>query len=240
MAKEDLFVPKEDLFVYKYKYRSDLISKLIDDCLREMYNLSFPKTDFDNEIVPKCREYNKDPKYKQNGIKLEGKDGKKYGYPYDFYYIPKAYYCMIEDNYKETYAISGQWKDNVDTLKEYINNEKESCIFETSIKDEFNISQRKYVQLPGILEDFKKKVDEETAQNLVNIVNDYINKCKNFYKFGIIDENHFNLGVANSSPSSNREKVKNAWKEVFDVDIEIPDDSTWTDEYDERLEEDFE
>ena len=34
-----------------------------------------------------------------------------------------------------------------------------------------------------------------------------------------------------STPNTNRETVKEAWKVAFDKDIEIPDDSMWIDEY---------
>ena len=34
-----------------------------------------------------------------------------------------------------------------------------------------------------------------------------------------------------STPTCNRETVVNAWKDAFGIDVVIPDDSFWIDEY---------
>ena len=50
------------------------------------------------------------------------------------------------------------------------------------------------------------------------------------YRWGLMDVNQFGWAMM-STPNTNRETVKEAWKVAFDKDIEIPDDSMWIDEY---------
>ena len=83
----------------------------------------------------------------------------------------------------------------------------------------------------------KSTVHKDVSERLPKVnptlyvqVKDILETYKKSYKWGIADYNRFNFAKLNA-PSNNREIVISAWKDVFGVDVEIPDDSTWMDVY---------
>ena len=225
---------KKDYFVYDYKSRSDIVGEAVDKALRLLYNNSFPKTDFDKEILPDCK------KLKESGAKpyLDGDDGKKYLFPLDFYYCPQEFQEMVTNNLCDAYGITREWEQYIEILSDYINNVDDRCVIEVYETDENGLSHRSYKRLPDITTVLTETLgSEELAKKAMEKVMEYINNAKKFYRFGLLDENHFRGGIAFHSPNSNRTTVENAWKHVYGKTITIPDDDTWTDVYDERLED---
>jgi hypothetical protein len=143
---------------------------------------------------------------------------------------------MIVDSFCDAFGITTVWKSHVDALLRYIRNIDNACITEVYEKDDNGFYSRNYKHLPSLKDALKEIIkNDKVLDEAYNIIEDYIDKAKHFYKFGLREENQFRGGVVFHSPNSNRDTVKAAWKEVFDKDIEIPDDSEWGDEY--QLEE---
>lgn len=231
----------ENLYIYDYKMRSDIISDNVHEALKILYNNAFPHVDFDTEIINKCNEIRKEASDKHIDIDnafryTSSTTGKTYLYPLDFYYVPMEFQYMVIDNLADAYGINSEWKSDIDALKDYLNNVDNSACIEVYTKDENDISQRNYQHIDDIKTELSKIIDDnDILEQVYNKIFEYIDNCQKYYKFGIIDENQFKAGVAFHSPTSNRETVKNAWKDIFNKDIEIPDDDNWTDIYDEKL-----
>ena len=231
----------EDLYIYDYKMRSDIISDNVHEALKILYNNAFPHVDFDTEIINKCNEIRKEASDKHIDIDnafryTDPATGKTYLYPLDFYYVPIKFQYMVIDNLASAFGINSEWKSDIDTLKDYLNNVDNRACIEVYTKDKNGISQREYKHINDIKTELSKIIqDNDKLEQVYNKIFEYIDNCQKFYKFGLIDENQFRAGIAFHSPNSNRETVKNAWKDIFNKDIEIPDDDNWTDIYDERL-----
>lgn len=239
------------MFIYEYKSRADNINDHAVECLRVLYDNAFPCGEghgYDN-IINKVKELIK-TQGKDNLLTLTGKSGKTYNYPYDFYYNPQEWQLMVLENFMNSYAITRSWESNVDTMQDYILNEDGSHVIDVWKEDSDGRGHRGYDKFPplktAIKDIINKNIEiksgdsEHTADEIIDKVSEYILNCKKFYQFGLQDENHFRGAVIFRSPTSKRETVIEAWKDVFDTDITIPDDSEWTDEYEyaERLEND--
>lgn len=225
---------EKNYFVYEYKSRSDAVGDAVDEGLRLIYNNSFPKTDFDNEILPECK------KLKESGKEpnLEGDDGKKYLYPLDFYYCPHSFQEMVVDNLSDAHGITREWEGHIDILLDYINNVDGRCVIEVRETDEYGLSHRTYKKLPDITTVLTETLgSEELAKKAMEKVMEYINNAKELYRFGLREENQFRCGIMFHSPTGNRKTVEDAWKHVYGKTITIPDDDNWMDMYDERLDE---
>lgn len=225
-------------YIFKYKNKSEVIADNVDSTIELLYNMSYPEVNFMKDIIPKCRQLRKE--YKGNNSKdafyLTGKNGKKYLYPLDFYYCPAEFQTMVVNNFCDAYNITTVWEQYIDRLLEYINNVDGACIIEVYEKDSNGTFSRQYKHLPSLKDSLKEIIkDDKVLDQVYNNIEDYINKAKHFYRFGLREENQFRAGVVFHSPNTNRNTVKEAWKEVFDKDIEIPDDLEWGDEY--QLEE---
>ena len=225
-------------YVFKYKNRSEVIANHVDDTIALLYNLSYPEVDFMKDIIPKCKQLREEYKgdKAEDAFYLKGKDGKRYLYPLDFYYCPAKFQSMIVDSFCDAFGITTVWESHVDALLRYIRNIDNACITEVYEKDDNGFYSRNYKHLPSLKDALKEIIkDDKVLDGAYNTIEDYIDKAKHFYRFGLREENQFRGGVVFHSPNTNRETVKAAWKEVFDKDIEIPDDSEWGDEY--QLEE---
>lgn len=225
-------------YIFKYKNKSEVVANHVDDTIALLYNMSYPEVDFMKDIIPKCKQIREEYKgdNPNNAFYLTGKDGKKYLYPLDFYYCPAEFQSMIVDNFCDAFGITTVWESHVDALLQYINNVDNACITEVYEKDDNGFYSRSYKHLPSLKDALKEIIkDDNVLDEVYNTIEDYIDKAKHFYRFGLREENQFRGGVVFHSPNSNRDTVKAAWKEVFDKDIDIPDDSEWGDEY--QLEE---
>lgn len=237
--------------IYNYKHRHDIIVNAINDCLELMYNDSYPKIaegDASNfkEIIKHVKEYIKQYDVKPgHAIELSDDAGKKYCYPQDFFYLPTSYQMMIIDNYCEAYNINRVWEDYVDVLIDYIKNEDETHVRDVYVNDERG-SHRDYEKIPKLVDAINKILkdnnisDEQLSETIVNKVFEHIDYCKKFYKFGLIDENMFRGGVSWRSPAGNRNTVIEAWKNVFNKNVIVPNAELFVDEYDELNEDEFE
>ena len=214
---------KDNLKIYNYKSKNSVIAQLAKECLKEIYELSAPATTYE-EIEKKCVEY-KDKNSEH--CTLVGKNGKIYSWPYDFYYMPQELQNTIIDNYADVYNLNSNWKPYIETLENYLHNHNGESVRTVYTTDEDGLSHKNYEKVPA-LDDV---INEEDAMKVYKM----ISWCKNFYKYGQIEESQFKTAVMFRSPITNRNYVIEAWKEVFGKDIEIPEDSTWTDEYDDRL-----
>ena len=225
---------KKNYFVYEYTYRSDVVDNAVNEGLKIIYNNSFPKTDYDKEILPECKKLKESGK----GPYLEGDDGEKYLFPLDFYYCPQSFQNMVTDNLCDAYGITRQWEDHIDILSDYITNVNDRCVIEARETDENGRSLRTYKRLPDITTVLTETLgSEELAKKAMEKVMEYINNAKEFYRFGLIDENQFRGGIVFHSPNTNRKTVEDAWKHVYGKTITIPEDDNWMDMYDERLDE---
>lgn len=225
-------------YIFKYKNRSDVIADNVDDTIALLYNMSYPEVNFMEDIIPKCKKIREEYKGDdpREAFNMIGKNGKKYLYPLDFYYCPAKFQTMVVNNFCDAFGITYIWRTYIDVLLEYINNVNNSCVTEVYEKDSEGHYSRNYKHLPSLKDSLKEIIkDDKILDQVYSNIEDYIDKAKHYYKFGLREENQFRGGVVFHSPNSNRNTVKEAWKEVFDKDIEIPDDSEWGDEY--QLEE---
>lgn len=238
--------------VYKYKSRRDIVTEAHDLCLKELYNASFSCFDDKDENMStldyalmkskQMREEFNIPEGKP--IELVGDDGKQYFYPGDFFYIPLEYQNMVIDNYMYAYDIERKWESYMDTLIDYLNNKDNIALTQRYFKNEYGYDDKQYVNLPSIKDAIatilKDNIGEndELLQKIIDKIFEHVTCCKKFFKFGLIEENLFR-GLVWCSPCTDRNYVIRAWKNVFHKDLIVPDDDLWTDEYDERLDEDY-
>ena len=75
----------------------------------------------------------------------------------------------------------------------------------------------------------KEIIGEEAAGKVKDVLESFMNT----YSFGRMEENQFSWGFM-STPTCNRTTVVKAWKDAFGIDVEIPDDSMWIDEYEKE------
>lgn len=234
----------EQYTIYEYLNRDDILNDGIVQCIKQLYDDSYPKIGKDNydtiiNKIKKLDEHN-NIKNRKTPIELTGNDGKQYMYPHDFFYCPMSYQVNVIDNYTEAYAVDRKWEPYIDTLIDYLENEDGTSCTETYETDENGVSKRTYKNVPKLYDALKYILHQHGIDDddLLNEINDkifeHIDLCKHFYKFGLPEENYFRAGIVFRSPNSNRENVVDAWKQVFDENITIPPDTTWVDEFEEN------
>ena len=202
--------------VYNYEHKDDILSDDIQKLVNKLYSYSYPKANKPFEKLAKHAE-----KYSQG----------RYHYPCDFAYLPNEVYKTIVDDFAEAHGYSQEWKDNIDYLLNIL-------FVDGGIKEVYE---------PGEFDDkpYRHCIDVPTLDNIIGKENskkvkDVITGYKNTYKFGERDYNSINFYAFSWGPCTNRNLVKEAWKTVFEKDIEIPADDTWVDEYQDEDNEQFE
>lgn len=195
--------------VYCYEHKDELHQEWFFKLIDKLYSLSYPKPNIDFKTMDKVYPL------------LANKTG-KYKYPFDFYYLPHKVCKIVVDDFLEKYGFAFHWKDDMEFLLKILF--EGGGIREVYSADEHNDKPYRHCIDVEVLE---KHIPKEYADKVKEILEGY----KNTYKFGSRDYNSMLFSVMNS-PNSNRETVINAWKEVFGEDIQIPDDSSWVDEYD--------
>lgn len=81
--------------------RNDVLSRAVNECMKELYSLAQPKVEWDDFV-------------KQNEEWKEG-DPK----PYEFYYLPKDIFKEIVEDYIYAYKIGHDIRDDFDVLSNY-------------------------------------------------------------------------------------------------------------------------
>lgn len=207
--------------VFNYLSRSEVIGKEVRDTLNYLYSLARPV--MDKPFLEICKEMEEERKAcggDENWRKTYC-DG-KYMYPYDFYYLPAEVTKAVRVNRQEAYGISTHWDDAMTHLIEILYNG--GGIREVHTPTEWSNGEN--VRHCIDVETIDKIIGEEAAEKLKDVLEGY----KHTYRWGLRDVNQF-VWLCWAEPSTNRELVKNAWKDAFGIDVEIPDDSEWVDIY---------
>ena len=216
--------------------RSDILSKAVDDCMKELYSYVQPHVEWEDFVGQNKMYSNKyllwektkdlDPNY--IGKSLVECIGPR---PYEFYYLPKDILKDIVDNYVYAYKIDNQQEllDTIETLKNYC---KEPIVdkYIDDWTDETGFHHPGYrsydhpdnleKQLIDLIPDsgFDKSAIAESVQSKFF---EFLDMAGNFFNWNG-DLNSFNVSVyLGPSPNSNKEAVIKNWKEYRGEDIEI-------------------
>ena len=100
------------------------------------------------------------------------------------------------------------------------------------IQEEIKMNDEKYPDFLNEISNYLLRIANYSKLYVDNIITTIMQflTFMNTYKWGQMDVNHFAWGFM-STPTCNRETVVNAWKDTFGIDVVIPDDSFWIDEY---------
>jgi len=216
--------------------RKDILMQAVHDCYKEMYAKAQPMADYDNILA----------EFKEGKIN-EDKDGKVY----ERHYLSSEEHKYIVDKYINAYRLTNEWLSDVGTVEEYIKDGgfKDGYTEDWTDKDGnvhpgYRIAEP-VKSLKEQLEDYFDKTfgthENNMAEDITNMVLKNISACKYFYRFDK-EENDFRFTMAlGHAPTSNKETVKNWWKEHYNQDIEIEDRNPelfWSmDEYGDEFEE---
>lgn len=202
--------------VYNYERRNKIDEKLCLDLLDKLYSVSYPKVEGDFLTISKD---------------TDKKSHDKWRWPIDFYYVPDDVYKIIVDDFLYAHRFSCSWKEDMDFLIGILF--EKGGLNEVYGPTEWTKEPLRHCEdVPTI----DKIIPKEYADKLKEVLENY----KRTYQFGERDYNGMMLSTYNYGPSTSRENVIKAWKESFGMDIEIPDDTIWINEYfeDEYFEED--
>ncbi len=201
----------ENKIVYKFEQRYDILAKLIDELLNKLYNVAYPKAETDFKSMAKLSQFiNKD-------------ENCRYKFPIDFYYIPQNVYETIVKDFMECHNIKLNWGENMKFLLKILF--EDGGLNEVFTPTEYSNGEnvRHCENVPTL----DKMIPQEYSDKVKEIIENYLRT----YKFDSRDYNSFYFSVMNYAPSTNREQVAQAWKEVLGKNIEIPSDESWIDEY---------
>lgn len=201
--------------------REEVLVNAVKDCYREMFAKAQPMADWDNL----CAE-------KKAGKIDEDKDGPVY----DRHYLSSDEYIYIINKYLDAYKIKTEWKEDIDILKEYLieGGMKDKYVEEhTDENGNHHPGYRDYEKVPSLKEHIGKIIYDEydgngeiadaVTEKVVNKVMELIETCQDFYSFNMDEQKFRNTLALGATPTSNKETVKQWWKEHYDVDIEIED-----------------
>lgn len=198
--------------VYNYVDKDTLYDKWVTELLNKLYSVAYPKTESTWKEL--CKLY-------------EEKSKGKYQYPTDFYYVPQEVQKTIIEDFMEKHNIAFHWKEDMDFLIK--------ALFENGgIKEVYGPTDwskeplRHCVDVPTL----EKIIPQEYADKVREVLEGYADT----YKFGRREYNNTLFTVYNYGPSSVRDFVVKAWKELGE-DITIPEDNAWVDEYEDTEEE---
>jgi hypothetical protein len=185
----------------------DVLSDAIDKCLDIMFRASYPSITLEE--------------YKEQHKKLNKEERQK-AQLYHAHYLPWKAYEAIKEDFVEAYELKSQLPEIIDVLKGYF---KEPIVDKwVSGKDDLDPGHRGY--------EHPEPMDDETYKT----VEKFMDMANGFYNWnrGI---NTFYFNISNYSPCSNRETVEKWWHEHGDPDFKLPDDSWWTDTWDDISDE---
>ena len=185
----------------------DVLGDAIDKCLDLMYRASYPSITLE-EYKEQHKKLNKEERHKAQ--------------LYHAHYLPWKAYEAIKEDFVEAYELKSQLPEIIDILKGYF---KEPIVDKwVEGKDENDPGHRGY--------EHPEPMDEETYKT----VEKFMDMANGFYNWNR-DINTFYFNISNYSPCSNRETVEKWWHEHGDPDFKLPDDSWWTDTWDDVEEE---
>lgn len=180
--------------------RNDVLHEAYIECLTEMYAKSQPPADF--------KKLNEDVK---NGVIDEKNDTPIH----DRHYLSYEEYEYILGKYCDAYGITGTWKKNLDFIISYFKGNGFNEVYVNDKTDEKGFkypSHKKTIPVPSIENVIKEKYDAHIAEDISNLIIEYINNCKNFYKFDL-EESNFKGSIAlGCSPTFNKNTVIEYWK----------------------------
>lgn len=209
-----------DKIVYSYRNRRDVLTEAIMETLNYVYSISYPKPTMSFEDM--CTEiHNKAVEQgKGNDVNFRVEYG-KYMWPCDFFYIPHKVLKEVWDSFKEAYNIKAEWDENMELLIDFLFNKP--GLKEVYSPTEWSNGENVRHSIDQVL--VEEIIGKENAEKLKTLLEDY----KHTYKYGQPELNSFAMAFL-STPSSNKDRVIDAWKEL-DKNITIPDDNYWMDEY---------
>lgn len=206
--------------VYNFANRNDVVNDKMLEALSYIYSLSYPKPDKSYIDMIKEGAY-MSPKEK------ERLSNSKYIWPCDFYYVPDKVQREVWNSYKESVDAVCHWQNDMESLIEFLY--EKPGLKEVYEPDEFNEKPYRHSVNQQLIKDV---IGEEAANKLREVLEDY----KNTYRWGQSYENVFAWGYLRT-PAFDKEKMVKAWKEVFNKDIELPDDKLWIDIWEAEDEE---
>lgn len=200
--------------------RQDIVEKAIIECLDEMYRESQPSITWD-EIQEQARVNPNRSIWQEH-------------------YLPQWKYKDIQEKYMRLYRIKEEWNGDIELLEEYLNKggTKDKYIPEQIDESGFkHPGYRGYESVKPIKEQILEVLNESLevgnrteilCDKITNVVLETIAACKNFYKHDR-DEQMFYFNVANYSPNSNIEAVREFYKDTDIIinDIKEEDEFEW-------------
>ena len=191
--------------------RKEILERAYHECMVEMYAKSQPSVDF-NQLLADAK-----------AGKI-GKDEKVY----ERYYLSHAEFDHIRKKYIDAYNIKATWKSDIELLEQYLTEGGNRDKYIEAHTDEYGYhpGYRGYETVKPIgeqIQDILKTElgDEhfEVGNKILEAVMNTIKDCKEYYRFDR-EENDFNYSVGlGPSPCSNKDTVKEYWKEQgIDVD----------------------
>ena len=197
--------------------RKEILDNAVHDCYKEMYAKAQPSADWDKIL----QEYKDGTRSKDERV-------------YEQHYLSQEEFSYIVNKYIDAYNIQSHWRDNIELLEKYLNKggSKDKYIdpVYNDVGDMVSPGYRGYEDVDPIKNQILKEVSKiicddplanSLTDNIVNIVMNTINECKNFYKFDR-EESSFRMSTAlGASPSSNANEVRQYWKDKTGEDIVI-------------------
>ena len=186
----------------------DVLSDAVDKCLDLMFRASYPSITLEE--------------YKEQHRKIASKEERQKAQLYNSHYLPWKAYEAIKEDFVEAYELKPKLPEIIEILKGYF---KEPIVDKwIEGKDENEPGHRGY--------EHPEPMDDETYDK----VRKYLDMANGFYNWNR-DINYFYFNVSNYSPCSNRETVEKWWHEHGDPDFKLPEDSFWTDTWEEEDDE---
>ena len=229
--------------------RSDILSKAVDDCMKELYSYVQPHVEWEDFVGQNKMYSNKyllwektkdlDPNY--IGKSLVECIGPR---PYEFYYLPKDILKDIVDNYVHVYKMDEQQNllDIIKILKNYCKEPIVDKWIEGELREDGTRwpGHRGYDH-PNNLEKELIEICDQHSHEPINMAKEIQDK---FFEFLDMAGNFFNWnGELNSfyqsvylgaSPHSNKDIVIKNWKEYRGKDIEINEEEIKKEYYGEE------
>ena len=217
--------------------RDDVLSKAINDCLKELYTLVVPKVTWE-EFKEECKIYSEKYKKWESERKTNLKSDKKSKIecigpaPYEFYFLPREITKDICDSYVRAYKIDSQQEllNTIETLKNYC---KEPIVdkYIDDWTDETGFHHPGYrsydhpdnleKEITKILTKYDDSMDSEQGEEIVKKFFEFLDMAEKFYNW-TSELNAFNMSVyLGPSPNSNKKAVIENWKKYRNKDIEI-------------------
>ena len=230
--------------------RDDVLSKAIDDCLKELYTLVVPKVTWE-EFKEECKIYSEKYKKWESERKINSELDKKSKTecigpaPYEFYFLPKEIMKDVCDSYVHAYKMDNQQEllDTIETLKNYC---KEPIVdkYIDDWTDETGFHHPGYrsydhpdnleKEIKSHLEDtYDISLEDSGIKDICDIFYKFLDMAGNFFNWNR-DLNSFNITVyGGPSPNTNKEAVIENWKKYRNQDIEIDEEQIKKDYYGE-------